>query len=73
MKRLSLLLALCLGAGIAPLQAQSVRSLVNGGNDFYHDQRYPDAEIKYRKALEQDPQLVHGHFNLGNALYRQGK
>ena len=56
-----------------PLAAQSVRSLVNGGNDLYHDQRFSDAEIKYRKALEQEQSLVQGHFNLGNALYRQGK
>ena len=73
MRHALVLAAVCLSVCTAPLSAQSVRSLVNGGNDFYHDQRYPDAEIKYRKALEQDQQLIQGHFNLGNALYRQGK
>jgi Ca-activated chloride channel homolog len=68
-----LLAAVWVCAWVMPAYAQSVRSLVNGGNDFYQDQRYPDAEIKYRKALEQDQQLIQGHFNLGNALYRQGK
>jgi Ca-activated chloride channel homolog len=68
-----LAVAACLCAVTVPVHTQTVRSLVNGGNDFYQDQRYPDAEIKYRKALEQDQQLLQGHFNLGNALYRQGK
>jgi tetratricopeptide (TPR) repeat protein len=53
--------------------AQSVRSLVNKGNDKYKDQSFADAEINYRKALEKEQQLVQGHFNLGNALYKQGK
>jgi Ca-activated chloride channel homolog len=55
------------------MQAQSVRSLVNGGNDLYRDKHYDDAEGKYRKALEKDRGLTAGKFNLGNALYKQGK
>jgi len=55
------------------MNAQSVRSLVNGGNDLYKDQKYTDAEVNYRKALEKEPALVQGHFNLGNALHQEGK
>jgi Ca-activated chloride channel family protein len=55
------------------VRAQTVRSLVNGGNDYYKDQKYPDAEVNYRKALEKEPALVQGHFNLGNALHKEGK
>jgi len=55
------------------LDAQSVRSLVNGGNDLYEDKKYDDAELKYRKALEKEKGLTAGKFNLGNALYKQGK
>ena len=55
------------------LDAQSVRSLVNGGNDLYEDKKYDDAEMKYRKALEKEKGLTAGKFNLGNALYKQGK
>ena len=29
--------------------------------------------MNYRKALEKEPELVQGHFNLGNALHKQGK
>ena len=53
--------------------AQSVRSLVNGGNDLYKEQKYSDAEVNYRKALDRERELVQGHFNLGNALHKQGK
>jgi len=52
---------------------QSVRSLVNGGNDLYRDRKYSDAEVNYRKALQKEGSLVQGHFNLGNALAKQGK
>lgn len=62
-----------LAAGGAPLEAQSVRSLVNDGNDLYDDRKYTDAEESYRKALQEQSSLVPGHFNLGASLYRQGK
>jgi tetratricopeptide (TPR) repeat protein len=53
--------------------AQSTRSLVNGGNDLYREQKFSDAEVNYRKALEKEKELVQGHFNLGDALTKQGK
>ena len=55
------------------VRAQSVRSLINGGNDQYADQHYTDAEVNYRKALEKEQGIVQGHFNLGDALHKQGK
>lgn len=57
----------------ATVQGQSVRSLVNGGNDLFKTERYADAEVKYRKALEKDSSLVPGKINLGSSLYKQGK
>ena len=32
--------------------AQSVRSLIREGNELYGEEKYPDAEVQYRKALE---------------------
>ena len=64
-------LAIALAA--TTLRAQSVRSLVNGGNDLYRSEKFNDAEVNYRKALEREPALVQGHFDLGNALHKQGK
>ncbi len=57
----------------ATASAQSVRSLVREGNGQYEDQKFEDSEVSYRKALEQEQGLVEGRFNLGNALYKQGK
>jgi len=56
-----------------PAGAQSVRALVHGGNNEYAEGKYTDAEVDYRKALEKEAELVQGHFNLGNALHKQGK
>lgn len=56
-----------------PVQGQSVRSLIGDGNDKYEDGKFDDAEISYRKALEEEQGLMEGHFNLGNALHKQRK
>jgi tetratricopeptide (TPR) repeat protein len=46
---------------------------VHEGNDQYEEKKFDEAEVNYRKALEQERELVQGHFNLGNALHKQGK
>ena len=53
--------------------AQSARSLVRDGNAQYDKEKYSEAELDYRKALEREQDLVHGNFNLVDALHRQGK
>jgi len=67
----SLIAGLALHALVA--QGQSVRSLVHEGNDQYEEENFDGAEINYRKALEKEHDLVQGHFNLGDALHKQGK
>lgn len=68
------LLATILAAVLAaPLSAQSVRSLIDDGNAEYGKEKYTDAEVNYRKAIEKDRELIPGLFNLGNALHKQGK
>jgi Ca-activated chloride channel family protein len=69
--RLSCAAMLALSAG--RMDAQSVRSLINEGNALYETEKYSDAEVRYRKALEKDRQSAVGKYNLGNALQRQGK
>jgi Ca-activated chloride channel family protein len=55
------------------LHAQSDRSLVREGNRQYNGSKYADAEVNYRKALEKNKELKQGPFNLGDALYKQGR
>ncbi len=70
--RSGVLVAACV-LSVGTVWPQSVRSLVNSGNDLYAEKKYTDAEVNYRKALEKDITSMPGHFNLGNALYRQEK
>jgi tetratricopeptide (TPR) repeat protein len=49
------------------------RSNVRKGNKQYEKEKYTEAEILYRKALEVNPQSPEGNYNLGNALFRQKK
>jgi Ca-activated chloride channel homolog len=71
MRTLVCLVVCCFSVGVTV--GQSVRSLVREGNGQYKDQKYSDAEVSYRKALEKEQDLVPGHFNLGNSLYKQDK
>ncbi len=58
---------------LSSVSAQSKRSLNNDGVDLYKEKKFADAEVKFKKSLEKDPQLFQGHFNLGDAYYKQGR
>jgi tetratricopeptide (TPR) repeat protein len=53
--------------------AQSDRKFIRQGNGKYADGKFPDAEILYRKALNDNKTSADAGFNVGNALYRQNK
>ncbi len=53
--------------------SQSERSLVSDGNRSYRQNKFNDAEIDYRKALQENRDSKVGVFNLGDALYKQGR
>ena len=55
------------------LQASDARSHVREGNSHFEEGRYVDAEVAYRRALEADEANFTALFNLGNALYKQGR
>jgi Ca-activated chloride channel family protein len=52
---------------------QNEKKLVRDGNKLYKNNKFSDAEINYRKALEKDKDSYESKFNLGDALYKQGK
>ncbi|MDP2039133.1 MAG: tetratricopeptide repeat protein [Ignavibacteria bacterium] len=58
---------------LGSVSAQSKRSLNNDGVDLYNEKKFADAEVKFKKSLEKDPQLFQGHFNLGDSYYKQGR
>lgn len=55
------------------LQAQASRHQLREGNRQYNKQRYDQAEVAYRRALERDSTDARGQYNLGSTLYRQKK
>ena len=57
----------------AVADAQSERSLIREGNRSYKENKFTDAEVNYRKALEKNKELGQGIFDLGDALYKQGR
>ena len=56
--------------GTLAVDAQTSHSLRKKGDKDYSKGSYPEAEEKYRKALEKEPD-VKAHFNLGNSLFNQ--
>ena len=53
--------------------AQQENNNVRSGNKQYKSEKYTEAEIDYRRALEKNNKSFETNFNLGNALFRQEK
>ena len=53
--------------------AQQENNQVRGGNKRYAKEKYVDAEVSYRKALELNNKSFEANYNLGNALFKQQK
>jgi len=67
---LILVISLC---ATLPSFSQLEKKDIRLGNRLYEKDKYLDSEVKYRKALEKNPNSVDAMFNLGDALYKQGK
>lgn len=55
---------------LAGYAQKEVRSQVRKGNKQFAKERYREAEIEYRKALELNPNDPETNYNLANTLYR---
>ena len=55
------------------LSAQTERKITRTGNTQYESGKFVDAEINYKKALEQNANLLEAQFNLGDALAKQDR
>lgn len=71
------LLVLMLSFGFVMLShfsySQEHRKLIRKGNEEYKGEKYDMAEVEYMRALDQDSLSQPAIFNLGDALYKQGK
>jgi Ca-activated chloride channel family protein len=68
-----LFIILCLMSHVSCLMSQEERSLTREGNKLFDKQKYPDAEASYKKALEKKSNFPEAIFNLGDAMYKQGR
>jgi tetratricopeptide (TPR) repeat protein len=53
--------------------SQSNRSTINDGVDKYEEKKYTDAEVDFRKVVENSPKNFEANFNLGTSYYKQEK
>jgi len=55
------------------LQAQEEREYIRKGNRLYKKGEFAGSEGMYRRAQSQEKSTADGGFNLGDALYKQGR
>jgi Ca-activated chloride channel family protein len=70
-RRLSRIMPLLLVFLSLNSMAQSENKNIRRGNKAYSNEKFQEAELHYRKSLENDQNSFRGNFNLGNAIYRQ--
>ena len=52
---------------------QEERKMVREGVKDYHGNNYSEAEVQFRKALDEKPGLYEADYNIANSLYKQKK
>ncbi|MBQ4391165.1 MAG: VWA domain-containing protein [Paludibacteraceae bacterium] len=65
-----MLLALTLSV---PAMAQKEAPDIRHGNRDYKHEKFDEAELDYRRALDKNNKSYQAHYNLGNSLFRQQK
>ena len=54
-----------------PRSTKRERNAIKEGNELYGKQRYAEAEISYKKALEENPENTAAQFNLASSYLKQ--
>lgn len=55
-----------------PVTVKKERNHIRAGNKLFHNKRFAEAEVEYRKALQVAPQSAIAQFNLATTLLKQG-
>ena len=55
------------------INAQNDKKFIRQGNREYENDKYPEAEISYRRAIDKNKGSADAIFNVGDALYKQNK
>ncbi len=73
MQKKIVILLLMSTLGTVSCFAQKESADVKKGNEAYNEKHFTESEIAYRRGLSKNKESFSANFNLGNALYRQGK
>jgi hypothetical protein len=74
MFRKTIILVIILFLALAELiNAQSDKKFIRQGNREYEKDKYSEAEISYRRAVDKNKGSADAIFNIGDALYKQNK
>lgn len=71
--KLLLTILICFATILTYSYSESPKKFIREGNKNYKEEKYIDAEVQYKKALESDSNSLKANFNLGNSLYKQGR
>ncbi len=55
----------------APKSVKKERNYIRKGNDLYNEKRFAEAEVEYKKALQENAQSEVAMYNLASSLIRQ--
>ena len=69
---LAAVMAVPAASAAAPESTRRERNHIVDGNKLYRDERFAEAEVAYRKALEENAMNETARFNLAASLLRQG-
>ncbi len=47
--------------------------MVNDGVDEYEENKFAEAEVNFKKGIESNVESFEPRFNLGDAIYKQGR
>lgn len=72
-KDLYVFLSVVIAFSTPAFSQKQVRKELKKGNKEYVREKYTEAEIAYRKALEVNARSADAAYNLGNSLYKQSK
>jgi tetratricopeptide (TPR) repeat protein len=70
---LKIMMIIILFAFTKIINAQGDKKLIRQGNREYEKDKYSEAEISYRRAIDKNKLSADAIFNVGDALYKQNK
>lgn len=58
---------------VTPSFSQAEKKYIRKGNKEFQTDKFEEAEVLYRRAVEKQPSSIKANYNLGNSLYKQEK